>query len=295
MSGSPQRPFSVSDSEYPFDSHWFERDGAAMHYIDEGEGVPVIMFHGNPTWSFLYRNVIKRLEGSCRAIAVDYPGFGMSQHPPNYGYTPQEHAEWVKALIDHLSLERFVLMVQDWGGPIGLSIAVERPDDVAGLIIGNTLLWRIDTMIARIFAAVAGGPIGKYLILRHNFFAKRLMPTGITRPESKTPEILKAYTDPFPTPESRMGTYIFPWALSHSDEWLDSIDARLKPLAGKPVELVMGMKDRGLASEEIIAGWQDRFPEATLDRVEDAGHFFQEDRPDRAAAAVQRLLGQLEG
>ena len=96
MSHIPQRPFSVDMNEYPFKSHWFEQDGTFMHYLDEGEGLPVLLFHGNPTWSFLYRKVIKQLDGTCRAIAPDYPGFGMSQHPIDYGYTPEEHAGWVR-------------------------------------------------------------------------------------------------------------------------------------------------------------------------------------------------------
>jgi len=295
MNSSPERPFSVSISEYPFDSHWFERDGTAMHYIDEGEGVPVIMLHGNPTWSFLYRKVIKHLDGSCRSIAVDYPGFGMSQHPPNYGYTPQEHASWVNALVDHLSLGRFVLVVQDWGGPIGLSVGVDRPDDVAGLVIGNTFAWRLDDMLMRLFSAVFGGPLGKYLILRHNLFANRMMPFLLTQPNSKTPEIKKAYTDPFPTTDSRMGTYVFPRALTHTGEWLDEIQTRLHLLADKPVELVFGMKDIALAREEVINRWLGYFPHAGLDRVKEAGHFIQEEVPDRVGAAIQRVLDRSEG
>src|SRR2546426_9493886 len=131
----------VDSAEYPFADRWFERGGSALHYVDEGSGPPVLMLHGNPTWSFLYRNVIKQLGGAVRSIAPDYPGFGLSDHPPGYGYTPQEHAEWIHALIDDTGLKRFVLVLQDWGGPIGLSIAVERPEDVAGLVVLNTGAW----------------------------------------------------------------------------------------------------------------------------------------------------------
>ena len=88
----PNRPFQVDADAYPFQSHWFERQGSAMHYVDEGEGIPVVMCHGNPTWSYLYRNIIKALRGQCRCIAYDLPGFGMSEHPSGYAYTPQEHA-----------------------------------------------------------------------------------------------------------------------------------------------------------------------------------------------------------
>lgn len=101
-----QRPFIVDKEEYPFKSNWFMRDGISMHYIDEGEGIPVVLCHGNPDWSFLYRNIIKELQSECRLIAYDLPGFGFSDTPRNYGFTPQEHAEWINALvIDHLILE----------------------------------------------------------------------------------------------------------------------------------------------------------------------------------------------
>ena len=141
MNSKPQRLFSVDQADYPFVDHWLTRDGVAMHYVDEGQGMPVIMFHGNPTWSYLYRNVIKALVGKCRSIAPDYPGFGFSEHPPNYGYQPKDHGEWVGALIDHLELDQFIIVVQDWGGPIGFSVAVERPEQVAGIVLCNTWCW----------------------------------------------------------------------------------------------------------------------------------------------------------
>jgi len=265
-----------------------------MHYLDEGEGFPILLLHGNPTWSFLYRKVIKHLDGSCRLIAPDYPGFGMSTHPPNYGYTPQEHAEWVNALIDHLDLDRFVLMVQDWGGPIGLSIAVNRPDDVAGLVIGNTWAWKADDRLMRVFSAIIGGPLGKFLILRFNFFARRLMPPLLTQTDVKTSEVLKAYTDPFPTRNSRMGTYVFPWAINNSDAWLASLEENLHLLANKPVELVIGLKDFIFSKDAVIERWQLHFPNAELDRISDVGHFLQEESPDRVAAAILRVLEQYE-
>jgi len=184
------RKFEIDRAEYPFADRWLERGGSALHYLDEGSGPAVLMLHGNPTWSFLYRNVIKQLGGACRSIAPDYPGFGFSDHPPGYGYTPQEHAEWVRALIDAAGLERFVLVVQDWGGPIGLSIAVERPDAVVGLVILNTWAWPPDPRMA-VFSLVMGGPIGKYLHLRRNFFARKIVPSGIARAERRTPAILR--------------------------------------------------------------------------------------------------------
>ena len=293
VTGAPRtRKFAVDPAEYPFADRWFERGGSALHYVDEGSGPPVLMLHGNPTWSFLYRNVIKQLGGACRSIAPDYPGFGLSDHPPGYGYTPQEHAEWIHALIDAAGLKRFVLVLQDWGGPIGLSIAVERPDDVAGLVILNTWAWPPDPRMV-VFSLIMGGPVGKYLHLRRNFFARKIVPSGIARAERRTPAILKAYTDPFPSPASRMGTWVFPRAIRQSAGWLAEIERQLPRLRAKPVEFVWAMKDVAFGREPIIARWLSYFPGAPVDRLPEAKHYLQEDEPEGVAAAVKRVLARI--
>ncbi len=293
VTGAPRtRKFEVDRAEYPFADRWFERGGSALHYVDEGSGPPVLMLHGNPTWSFLYRNVIKELGGACRSIAPDYPGFGLSDHPPGYGYTPQEHAEWIHALIDDAGLKGFVLVLQDWGGPIGLSIAVERPDDVAGLVILNTWAWPPDPRMV-VFSLIMGGPIGKYLHLRRNFFARKIVPSGIARAERRTPAILKAYTDPFPTPASRTGTWVFPRAIRRSAAWLAEIERQLPRLRAKPVEFVWAMKDVAFGRERILARWLSYFPGAPVDRLPEAKHYLQEDEPERVAAAVKRVVARI--
>jgi haloalkane dehalogenase len=289
MARSRQRPFSVSQDEYPFSDHWFQQGGAAMHYVDEGSGTPVLMLHGNPTWSYLYRHVIRELAGTCRSIAPDYPGFGFSEHPPGYGYTPPEHAARVTALVDHLRLDGLLLVVQDWGGSIGLSVAVDRPESVAGLVILNTWCWPPDWNLWS-FSFVMGGPLGRFLQLKRNFFARRMVPWGIAREDRKTPQVLKAYTDPFPTPQSRMGTYVFPRAIRKSAVWLRSVEAKLSCLGGKPVEMVWAMKDPAFGKERYIRRWLGHFPDAAVDRVARASHYLQEDCPERIAAALRRLL-----
>ena len=293
MNVTHARPFPVDEAEYPFTDHWSERDGVAMHYVDEGVGIPVLMLHVNPTWSYLYRNIIRALDGECRRIAPDYPGFGFSDHPRGYAYTPQEHAQWIAALVDELRLDPFVLVIQDWGGPIGLSIAVDRPDRVAGLVICNTWCWP-PNLPPRIFSYVMGGPFGRYLQLRQNFFARVLLPAGIYHKEKKTSEVRKAYTDPFPTPDSRIGTYVFPWAIRNSDAWLQAIESRLHVLQEKPIELVWGMKDFAFGRELFIKRWHSHFPDAPVDRIDDASHFLQEDRPERVVAGIQRALKRVK-
>jgi haloalkane dehalogenase len=110
--------FTPSPQLFPFQSRWLESDDIRIHYVDEGSGPPILMCHGNPTWSFLYRNVIAGLRDRFRCIAVDYPGFGLSDRPDGYTYTPAEHASVVGRLVDQLGLEDFIVMGQDWGGPM---------------------------------------------------------------------------------------------------------------------------------------------------------------------------------
>ncbi|HPJ93801.1 MAG TPA: alpha/beta fold hydrolase [Deltaproteobacteria bacterium] len=284
-----KRTFQVDAQEYPFEDHWLEKDGTALHFIDEGDGVPVLMLHGNPTWSFLYRRIIVSLRGKCRCIAPDYPGFGYSGHPPAYSYTPEEHARWIKALIESLRIDRCILVVQDWGGPIGLSLAVDHPGRFAGIVLCNSWCWP-PMLNALIFSWIMGGPLGNYLHLRHNFFARVIVPWGIYHKETRLPSVLKAYTDPFPTPESRMGTYVFPRSIRTSSAWLKDIESRLYMLRNKPVYMVWAMKDPAFGKKYYIRRWKKYFPDARLDMVSDASHYLQEDCPERVVNAIENVL-----
>ena len=135
------RPSWVPADLYPFASHFEDINGSRVHYLDEGAGPPLILLHGNPTWSFLYRDVIAGLRDRYRCIAVDYPGFGLSRAAPGYGYTPAEHAQAVEDLIVRLDLRGATLMMQDWGGPIGFAVATRHPDRFSAFVLGNTWAW----------------------------------------------------------------------------------------------------------------------------------------------------------
>lgn len=302
---SRHRPFALPEGSYPFRDHWLEPDrpdpaggapyagrGGTLHYVDEGDGVPVLFLHGNPTWSFLYRDVIRRLEGQCRCIAPDYPGFGLSSPPDGYRFTPEEHARWIRALVTELALDRFIVVAHDWGGPIGLATATEWPERTAGVVLTNSWCWPPDAWMG-LFSLVMGGPAGRWLHLRRNFFARRIVPLGIHRRDRKPPEVLEAYRAPFPTPGSRVGTWAFPRAIRTSAPWLAAVEGRLGTLEDRPVELVWGMRDPALGREKYVARWLGHFPRASVDRVADAAHYLPEDRPDRLADAVRRVLARV--
>ncbi len=282
-----ERRFEIDSQLYPFESRWHAYRDTSLHYLDEGEGPVVLLLHGNPTWSFVYRNVIRELSSSCRLIAPDYPGFGFSGHPAGYGYSPAEHATAVGELVDALALDHFVLVVQDWGGPIGMAIAAARPERVAGFVIGNTWCWGT-TPSMWLFSKLLGGAFGRYLILRHNLFADALMKGALVG--DPDPRVLAAYSAPFPDADSRIGTWKLPRAITRERAWIRSVEARLAPLRDRPIELIWGERDPLFSKPAFDARWRTHFPDANTVRIADAGHFVQEDRPDQVAAAITRVV-----
>ena len=125
--------FDVPQHLYPFEHRFADLgNGIDMHYVDEGEGETLLMLHGNPSWSFLYRKMISRLLGNFRCVAPDYPGFGLTETPPGYGFTPLEHSENIERFVDKLGLRDMTLIVQDWGGPVGLGLAGRQGESCDG-------------------------------------------------------------------------------------------------------------------------------------------------------------------
>jgi haloalkane dehalogenase len=248
------------------------------------------MCHGNPTWSFLYRKLIGRLRGQFRCVAMDYPGFGLSDRPQGYGYTPAEHARIVGRLVDHLELDGLVVMGQDWGGPIGMTVASQRAGRVGGLVFMNTWFWRTDRLAMRLFSRVLSSRPMQRRMLERNFFVERLMPRAVSHPLE--PEVMEHYRRAQPTPAARWGVAEFPRQILASGAWLGRLAGQApRALGDKPVLLVWGMKDRAFGSRRVIGRWQRSFPAAEVVVLADANHFVQEDAPDQIADAVAKKFG----
>src|SRR2546428_6670757 len=274
-------------SLFPFESRWFDGAGPRIHYIDEGRGRAVVMFHGNPTWSFLYRKVIKDLGGQFRCVAVDYPGFGLSERPSGYGYTAAEHADVIGKLVDHLSLNGFIVVGQDWGGPIGMTVALERADRVAGMVFANTWYWPAQGSLAT-FSVVMSSPPVQWLILHRNSFVNFIMPRSVATPMS--PEVFRSYQDAQPTPEARRGVAEFPRQIRLARPMLERLaSAAPKTLGNKPLELVWAMKDPAFGNAAVLARWRRDFPSANVTQIAGANHYIQEDAPEAVAAAIRRV------
>jgi haloalkane dehalogenase len=270
---------------YPFETRHAELEGARVHYVDEGSGPPLLMLHGNPTWSFLYRELVTGLRDRFRCIAVDHPGFGLSTASPGYGFTPAEHAAVLERLVLELDLSGVTMMMQDWGGPIGFAVATRHPDRFAAFVIGNTWAWPKSDLGTQVFSRLMGGPIGSFMIVRRNAFVERILPGGVKR--KKLPgEVMDAYRGPFPTPESRRPVAVLPREILRSRPFLAEVERGLPRLRDRPALIVWPTADVAFRDPERRR-WQQVFPRNKEVTLEGAGHYIQEDAPEEIVAAIR--------
>jgi len=275
---------------YPFEPHRLDVEGLRMHYVDEGDGPPVLLLHGEPTWSYLWRNVIPPLVGAgYRAIAPDLIGFGRSDKPADTGwYSYDRHVASVERLVEELGLRSMTLVVHDWGGPIGLRLAVENSALVERLVILDTGIGggRAPSETWLRFRAVvrAAGPA---------IDPARLVESGTA--QGLDDEARTAYAEPFPTPESKAGVLAFPELVPAEEDHpntapMNRVRDELRSWT-KPALVVWGAEDRALPVEHAHA-FVELIPGARGPVVlEGAGHFLQEDRPAELAAAILGFLG----
>ena len=280
-----RRPSWLNQNLYPFQSRHIEVDGCRLHYIDEGAGPVLLLMHGNPTWSFLYRDIVKGLSGRFRCIALDYPGFGLSIARDGYSFKPAEHSSIVEKFVLALNLSDLTIMVQDWGGPIGLGFAGRHPNRIRALVIGNTWAWPIDgdPRLER-FSKLVGGPIGGFLIHNFNAFVNLFIPAGVRR-HKLPPQVMAAYRGPFPTHASRTPTHIFPREILGSRQYLSEVEAGLTRLTDRPALIVWGDRDFGFREKERQR-FEQIFPRHRTVILRGAGHFIQEDAAEGIVTAI---------
>jgi haloalkane dehalogenase len=279
-------PKFLTDPElFPYSSHYLElKNGARIHYVDEGERPVLLLLHGNPTWSFLYRHLIAELKSDFRVLAPDYPGFGLSTAPREYGFTPAEHAASMMELVERLDLHGVTLMMQDWGGPIGFAIAERQAARLDGFVIGNTWAWPLERTGHKVFSTLMGGWPGQFAAWCCNGVVRFFLSQGMERNLSAAE--LAMYLAPFAERAMRMPTHVFPAQLWEADTFLQTVYDGLPELSERPALIVWGLKDFAFQEPER-SRFESLFPKHRTVLLENAGHFIQEDAPEEIAAAIR--------
>lgn len=281
---------------FPFRPHYAEVNGFLMHFVDEGQGEPLVLLHGDPTWGYLYRELIPPLARRFRCVVPDQMGMGKSDTPRTPDpYRLRHHVANLEALLLHLDLRALTLVLHDWGGPVGLGVAVRHPARIKRLVLMNT--WA--------FAPWPGGPFprllelirsprGERFVLEKNGYVEPALLGTTHRPGRLAKPVLDAYRAPFPTPESRRALLF--WSRDIPVEETDPsyrdmkrIEEALSLFDGTPVLLVWGMRDPVL-SAAVLRRWQQVYPRAVTAEMADASHFVQEDAPEPIVRRIEAFL-----
>jgi haloalkane dehalogenase len=280
----PERPSWFDSEVFPVESHWLGLDGHSLHFVDEGTGPTLLMLHGNPTWSFVYRRLVAGLRDRFRCLAVDYPGFGLSVPAPGYRFTAAEHSEVVRRFVEALDLVEVTAVVQDWGGPIGMGAAVADPDRYSGFVIGNTYAWPDLSLDKALLSELMGSRLlGGLLNQRLNLFVGRMMPFLLRR---ELPDVEMAmYRGPFPTPASREPVRVLPREIRTAQPFLARVEDALPLVTDKPSLLVWGNKDIAFKQPERRR-WQAMLTRRRDHTLRGAGHFWQDDAGEEAARVI---------
>lgn len=279
--------------EYPFRGRYLDLPMGRMHYLDEGDGPPLVLVHGTPTWSFLFRHLVRRLSARFRCVVPDHIGFGLSDKPREWTYLPADHAANLEALVGHLGLERPSLLVHDYGGPIGLAYALRHPDNVNGLVLFNTWLWAVgDQGSYSLGARVMGGPAGRFLYERFNLSPRRLLPWAFVDRARLTPALHAQYLGPFSRSRDRRSTWVLARELLGSGAWYDTLWERRAALVEHPMLIAWGLRDRFMR-RAFLERWERAFPGARVVRYENAGHFLLEEEPDDVGVVVEEFLSRI--
>ena len=287
----------IDRAAYPFATRWIDLPAGRMHYVDEGPGggalggKTLLFVHGTPTWSFEWRHLIRGLSGEYRCVAPDHLGFGLSERPAKFAYTPEAHAENLAAFVRALDLRGMTLVVHDFGGPIGLPLALAGDGRVERLVVINSWMWSFqgDKAMERA-GRLAGTGLWKWLYRRANFSLKVLMPYAYGDKRKLTPAIRSQYADRFPDADSRERVlWALAKALSGSGPFYGSLWERRAALAGLPALIVWGLKDRAFPPP-FLARWKAALPEARVAEIAGAGHWPQEEEPEAVGAALREFL-----
>lgn len=277
--------------EYPFRSHWFRSGSHIQHYIDEGTGPVLLMVHGNPTWSFAWRRLVRNLSRNYRVIAVDHLGCGFSEKPQGDFYTLDQHIRRLEALVSVLNLQHVTLFAHDWGGAIGMGCAGRHPERFDRFVLMNTAAFRSTRIPLRI--AVCRIPLlGPFGVQGLNLFSLAALKMAVTKPLSRA--VKTGLLAPWDSVANRIAVREFvldiPMQPGHrSYQTLVEVEDSLKAHTQKPMQLIWGMQD-WCFSPEFLSEFQTRFPDASVHEIRQAGHYVFEDAADEVLEVSRRFL-----
>lgn len=282
---------------YPFRSRFFETGGHRLHYLDEGTGDPVVMLHGNPTWSFYFRNLVRALSPDWRCVVPDHVGCGLSDKPTDesYDFRLESRVRDLERLLDFLDLERITLLVHDWGGMIGMAYAHRNPGRVSRFVVTNTAAFGppggkpipVRLRLIRDLAA-----FGRPAVRGCNAFARGALWMAPHRRLS--PAVRAGLIAPYDTPRHRLATlrFVEDIPLVPGDPSFDlvrGVDRNLRRFRDRPMLILWGRHDF-VFDLDYLAEWLARFPDARHRRFDDAGHYLIEDKPAEISAYVKDFL-----
>lgn len=289
-----ERPEWVDDELFPFESRFVELDGNVVHYVDEGSGPILLMLHGNPVWSFVYREVIADLRDRFRCIALDFPGFGLSTAAPGYRYRAQDHAELLVSFLDRLDVSELTLVGHNWGGPFGLYAAQQRPDRFERLILTNTWAWPLNGDLgSEVFSRGMGNVVGRALIKRYNLLVNYFIPAAHKRRELSEAE--KAhYREATATPGRRHPGAVLPGELVGARKFFTELANQLGALEQLPT-LILWADTDPIFTDKYRERLEATFPNATTKVLHGVGHFLQSDAPEEFSEAIETWWAELAG
>lgn len=278
---------------FPFASHYLPLGKVRMHYVDEGAGHPILMVHGNPTWSFYWRRLIEALRNRYRAIAVDHIGCGLSDKPQAYEYSLAQHVDNLSQVVNQLDLSQTTLIAHDWGGAIGLATLLANRERFKAIVLLNTGAFPPPFIPWRIRACRIPG-IGTWAIRRWNLFARAALRMAVAHPRHLSPRVRAGLLAPYDSWEHRIAIDRFvkdiPASKRHPT-WptLEQLEQQLSQLSDWPVQLIWGMRD-WCFRPSCLERFLDILPQAQAHRLEDASHYVLEDAPQQVIAHVSAFL-----
>lgn len=284
-------------SLYPFESNYLSLGDLRYHYLDEGNGPALLMVHGNPTWSFYWRELVKALRGSYRVIVPDHIGCGLSDKPDrsSYPYRLERRVDDLGRLIRHLDLGDVTLLAHDWGGAIGMGAAVADPDRFSRFVLFNTAAFRSERCPLRI--RMSRAPLlGRLGVQGLNLFAKAALRMAVCRRERMTPAVRAGLLAPYDSWGNRTAVYQFvadiPLEPEHpSYQMLAKIEAGLAQFSRHPTCLIWGMRD-WCFTPHFLDRFREFFPEAEVHRLDEAGHYVIEDAYEEIVPLVEEFLAR---